>query len=135
MINRLLLENTLKNLLVFILLVALYGPVKDEILSFSTDSIGYQTIITLSALLIMAFLFAMYSFTFRDSHLEMPLQRLFDYLNTGVVIFGCGLLLEIGYITINALLQSAFTFMGVLMILFYVALVLYDFWDMMRYKG
>jgi len=51
------------------------------------------------------------------------------------VIFGCGLLLEIGYITINALLQSAFTFMGVLMILFYVALVLYDFWDMMRYKG
>ena len=64
----------------------------------------------------------------------MPLQRLFDYLNTGVVIFGCGLLLEIGYITINALLQSAFTFMGVLMILFYVALVLYDFWDMMRYK-
>ncbi|OGG59496.1 hypothetical protein A3C86_04225 [Candidatus Kaiserbacteria bacterium RIFCSPHIGHO2_02_FULL_49_16] len=61
MINRLLLENTLKNLLVFILLVALYGPVKDEILSFSTDSIGYQTIITLSALLIMAFLFANYS--------------------------------------------------------------------------
>lgn len=84
MMNSLLRENALKNLVVLILLVVLYGPVKSEILSFSTDAIGYQTIITLSALLIMAFLFAMYSFTFRDSNLESSSQRLSDYLNTGI---------------------------------------------------
>ena len=133
MMNRFLLENTFKNLLVFILLLVAYGPVRSEILSFSTDPIGYQTIVTLSSLLIMAFLLATYSFTFRDANLENPLQRMFDYLNTGITIFGCGLLLEIGYATINILLQSTFTFMGVLMILFYIALVLYDFWDLMRY--
>ena len=132
--NRLLLENVLKNLVVFILLLVVYGPVKSEILSFSTDAIGYQTIITLAALLIMAFLFATYSFTFRDSELESPLQRLFDYFNTGITIFGCGLLLEISYITINIQLHSTFTFIGFLMLLFYITLVLYDFWDLRRYK-
>jgi len=132
--NRLLLENALKNLLVFILLLAAYGSVKSDILSFSTDTIGYQTIIVLSSLLIMAFLFATYSFTFRDSNLESPLRRLFDYVNTGITIFGCGLLLEIGYVTINIQLHSTFIFIGVLMVLFYITLVLYDFWDLMRYK-
>lgn len=80
----------------------------------------------------MAFLFANYTFTFKDSELKQPVYRFFDYLNTGIVSFGCGALLEISYLVINIQLKQPFLMMGILMILFYIALVIFDFWDLLR---
>ncbi|MCX6733747.1 MAG: hypothetical protein NTX63_02950 [Candidatus Peregrinibacteria bacterium] len=130
--SRLLIENTVKNVIVFALLLFSYGNVTSYITSLATDAIGYQTIIVLSSLLIMAFLFASYTFTFKDSKLDKPIARLFDYFNTGIMIYGCGLLLEISYITVNAELHSTFSIMGILMVLFYISLVLFDYWDLVR---
>ena len=130
--NRLLRENGIKNGIVIILLYFLYSPTKQFLNSLTTDAIGYQTIIVLASLLIMAFLFATYTFTFKDSSLDSPFRRLLDYINTGIIMFGCGSLLEISYITINIQLKTTFYLIGMLMLLFYISLVLFDFWDLMR---
>jgi len=122
----------IKNVVVLALLLFSYSNISSYITSLATDAIGYQTIIVLSSLLIMAFLFANYTFTFKDSKLDKPIARMFDYLNTGIMIYGCGLLLEISYIAVNTQLQSTFIIMGILMMLFYISLVLFDFWDLVR---
>ena len=115
-----------------ILLYISYHPLAVFINGLATDSIGQQTIIVLSSLLIMAFLFGTYSFTFKDSDMEHASKRMLDHLQTGFTIFGCGALLEISYLTVNAQLHTTFSFMGLLMALFYASLVLFDFWDLMR---
>ena len=132
MAHKFLFENTLKNIIVVIALYFVYSPTKNFLEGLNMDSIGHQTVIILASLLIMAFLFGNYTFTFKDSHLEHKGKRFLDYLHTGVVIFGCGALLEISFITINLQLKANFTFVGILMVLFYISMVLFDFWDLMR---
>ncbi len=132
MSNKLMWENGIKNAIVVILLYFFYSPTKIFLESLTTDTIGYQTIIILASLLIVAFLFATYTFTFKDSHLAHTVKRYLDYLHTAIVMFGCGALLEISYLTINIVLKATFSLMGLLMALFYVSLVLFDFWDLMR---
>jgi len=125
-------ENAIKNVFVVVLLYMICAPLEVFIGSLDTDATGYQSIIILSSLLIMAFLFAAYTFTFKDSDMTVPSRRMLDYINTGITYFGCGALLEISYFAINAQLKTNFTFMGVLMALFYLALVMFDFWDLHR---
>ncbi|MDO8623747.1 MAG: hypothetical protein Q7R54_00080 [bacterium] len=132
--KRLVWENVLKHALIVVCLYFFYSSTKSFVQGLATDSIGQQTIVVLSSLLIMAFLFSTYTFTFKDSNLQNGWRRLFDQLNTGITVFGCGALLEISYITINAQLHAEFKLMGLLMVLFYVALVIFDFWDLMRNK-
>lgn len=130
--TKLLWENAVKHLVVVILLYVTYGYVKNFFVTLTTDNIGQQSIIILSSLLIMAFLFGNYTFSFKDSELRRPRHRFLDHLNTAIVTFGCGALLEISYAAINLQLQQPFKIMGLLMVLFYLSLVMFDFWDFMR---
>ncbi|OGZ00753.1 MAG: hypothetical protein A3B13_00790 [Candidatus Liptonbacteria bacterium RIFCSPLOWO2_01_FULL_45_15] len=125
-------ENTVKHIIVVVLLYLTYGYVKDFFAILATDNIGHQSVIVLSSMLLMAFLFASYTFSFKDSDMRHSLQRFLDHINTAIVIFGCGVLLEISYVAINSQLHQSFTIMGWLMILFYISLVMFDFWDLMR---
>ena len=129
--NKFLLENVLKNIIVIVLLYLMFNPIKNFLESLNTDSIGYQSIIVLASLLIMAFLFGNYTFTFKDSNLEHSM-RFLDYLNTGLVMFGCGALLEIAFLAINLQLKANFTIIGILMLIFYITVILFDFWDLIR---
>ena len=130
--QKLLAENAVKHLIALALLYFSYSPLEHFITSLNTDSIGEQTIIILSSLLIMAFLFGTYTFTFKDSNMTKSGRRTLDYLQTGITLFGCGALLEISYLAINAQIHTTFSFMGMLMILFYISLALFDFSDLAR---
>jgi hypothetical protein len=132
MLRRMLGENATKHVVVGVALYFSYGWVKKFFEHLNADNIGQQSIIVLSSLLIMAFLFANYTFSFKDSDLKRGWQRLVDYIQTGIISFGCGALLEISYGAIKAQLHQPFMMMGVLMSLFYVALVMFDFWDLLR---
>ena len=128
--KQLLLENTLKNLFILGGLIIFYFPLHSFLTSLQPAN--YDSIVFVSTLLIMAFLFADYAFTFTASDLRRPTERLLDYTITTLIMFGTGALLQMSLLAINLRLMKNFVLLDFVAILFYISLVLYDFWDLNR---
>src|SRR3989338_4540244 len=123
-------ENVIKNLIVAILLTAFFFPLNDFLFSLTKADLNSITIV--STLLIMAFLFADFAFTYSVSNLRNSWERFLDHSITAIIIFGTGALLEISLVSLNLILQREFILLEALGLLFYISLVLYDFWDLER---
>jgi hypothetical protein len=128
--KRILIENLIKNIVITVLLVLFFFESRNFLLHTNTDD--YDSIVLLSSLLIVAFLFADYSFTYELSNLKDMKERILGHIITGIIIFGTGALLEIALTTLNFKIQRQFVLLDLLGLLFYLSLVLYDFWDLER---
>ena len=128
--RRVFIENTVKNILVALCLAVFYFQSKSFLLQ--TPSQDYDSIILLSSLLIVAFLFADFSFTYELSGLKSFGERMLGHTLTAIIIFGTGALLEIALTTLNLQIKREFLLLDLLGLLFYISLVLYDFWDLER---
>ena len=123
-------ENAIKNLIVIICLIIFYFPLNDFLFKLPLSS--YDSITLVSTLLIMSFLFADYAFTYTASNLGNSFERYLDHAITAIIIFGTGTLLEISLVSLNLRLQTEFKLLELPAFLFYISLVLYDFWDLNR---
>lgn len=123
-------ENAIKNLIIIVCLIIFYFPLHDFLSTLPLGS--YDSITLVSTLLIMSFLFADYAFTYSASNLANTLERYLDHTITAIIIFGTGALLEISIMSLNLRLQTGFKLLELPAFLFYVSLVLYDFWDLNR---
>ena len=128
--NQILKEYITKNLLVILALVFVYFPIRSFF--YSLQSSDLSLIATISTLLIMAFLFADYAFTYTTSDLRVIYERVLDHSITAIIMFGTGTLLEVSVVALNSALEKPFALMGLIAVLFYISLVLYDFWDLNR---
>ena len=128
--QKVIVENIAKNLVVVFALVLSFFPIKEFLGSLQVGD--YAMIGILSSLLIMAFLFADYAFTYTASDLGNVGERALDYLITAIIMYGTGVLLEISVLSLNLSIQKNFGFFSFISFLFYLSLVLYDFWDLNR---
>lgn len=128
--RRVFIENSVKNIVVALCLVVFYFQSKSFLIQ--TPSQDYDSIILLSSLLIVAFLFADFSFTYELSGLKSFGERMLGHTLTAIIIFGTGALLEIALTTLNLQIKREFLLLDLLGLLFYISLVLYDFWDLER---
>jgi|SRR3989344_43575 len=128
--RRVFIENTVKNVIVALCLVIFYF--QSKVFLLQTPSQDYDSIILLSSLLIVAFLFADFSFTYELSGLKSFGERMLGHTLTAIIIFGTGALLEIALTTLNLQIKREFLLLDLLGLLFYISLVLYDFWDLER---
>lgn len=128
--RRVFIENAVKNILVALCLAVFYFHSKSFLIQ--TPSQDYDSIILLSSLLIVAFLFADFSFTYELSGLKSFGERMLGHTLTAIIIFGTGALLEIALTTLNLQIKREFLLLDLLGLLFYISLVLYDFWDLER---
>ncbi|MEK9181180.1 MAG: hypothetical protein AAB871_03025 [Patescibacteria group bacterium] len=123
-------ENIVKNLIIALALVLSYFPIKSFL--GSLQIVDYSMVGVISSLLIMAFLFADYAFTYTSSNLGSKWERMLYHSITTIIMYGTGALLEISILAINLGIQKNFVFLGFIAFLFYISLVLYDFWDLNR---
>lgn len=123
-------QNFIKHFFIAVLLSFVYWSLRDTLQDVSAEN--YGSILTVSTLLIMAFLFADYAFTFQGTDFKKTSSALLSQLLTGMIIFGTGALLLIVSVTLNLLLESNFFLFNLIAVLFYLSLVLYDFWDLHR---
>ena len=124
-----LLENAAKNILIILLLALAYAPIQSFFLTVNPGA--YDSILFVVSILILAFLFADYAFDYPPAKLKNKCLRYLGHAETFLIMLGTGLLLEATLIVLELRLGVVPTFFQLIAALFYVSLVLYDFWDLM----
>lgn len=90
--KKILLENTIKNTLILILLLILYKPVQDLFTNIGSEH--YGNLLVTTSLLIMAVLFADYAFTYAHTKMKSSIDRYFSHSITFIIMLCTGLMLE-----------------------------------------
>lgn len=122
-------ENICKNIILIVLLWGFYYPVRAFLAQLRTED--YDAILIVSTLLIMAFLFADYAFTYSGLSAKM-VDRYIGHVITFLIMFGSGALLEITVISLDLRIEKTFILFRFLAVIFYSSLVIHDFWDLKR---
>ena len=128
--KKIIIENTIKNIIITLILIFLYQPMFD--LFSNIDQTHYPNLLTTFTLLIMAVLFADYAFTYKDTNLQNHKLRIISYAITFIIMLCTGILLELVVILVNLELGFHLYIISIVSILFYISLVLYDYWDLLR---
>ena len=126
-------ENIIKNVVIVVLLIASYSPIHT---SLSVSSLGSDTGAAGSFLIAVSIIavigcFGNFTFTYEKSRLNIPSDRLIAHMTTGLLMLVIGLSLEMTAVVSRFLVQGFF-FLDLTLIALYVAMVLYDFWDIRR---
>lgn len=128
--QKIIIENIVKNVLVAVALIISLVSIRDFLSKLQPAD--YSMIGIISSLLIMAFLFADYAFTYTASNLQNPSERMLDHSLTTLIMYGTGVLLEIAVLSLDMAIGRNFFFLEFIAVLFYISLVMYDFWDLNR---
>lgn len=130
--KRILIENTIKNILIFIVLLILYQPARNLFMNISSEHYG-NLLVTVS-LLIMAVLFADYAFTYAHTKMNSIIDRYFSHGITFTIMLCTGLMLESVIILVNLETGVNVWVITFVSVAFYLSLVMYDYWDILRSK-
>lgn len=131
--NRTLLENILKNVLIVALLIPCYYVIENYFFYsgrvFDPTIVG-NTLISVGILAVIA-CFGNFAFTYEKVH-EADLQsRTLAHLTTGLLMLLIGVALELTSV-LTRLLIGNFLVYDLSLFGLYLASVLYDFWDLKR---
>lgn len=125
-------ENLIKNLLVIICAAFGYGFIVDSV--GGVDVLQSGNLFSIISMLLVVVCFANFAFTYEKSKMNSLYSRLLSHACTFI------LFLLLAYLLI-ALVTSVKVFMPSLnsltiwfSVLIYVAVVLYDFWDVLRFR-
>lgn len=128
--KKLLIENTIKNILLLALLIGSYGRLLK--LFKNIDPEHYDSLLMTITLLIMAVLFADYAFTYAHTRIKNLLDRYLSHVITFMIMLCTGLLLESVVMIVNLKTNLNVWLITFVSITFYASLVLYDYWDILR---
>jgi len=131
--KKVLIENTIKNLILIVLLFALYSPIVELFKGINYKH--YDSLLTTTTLLIMAALFADYAFTYAHTRIKNSIDRYFSHAISFIIMLCTGLMLESVIIIVNLKVSTGVWVITFVSIAFYISLVMYDYWDMLRSKS
>ncbi len=128
--KKILIENTIKNVVILLFLLILYSPLLA--LFKKIDSRHYDSLLITTSLLIMAVLFADYAFTYAHTKMKNIFNRYLSHVLTFIIMLCTGLMLESVVIIVN--LKTGFNVWVITFVsfAFYISLIMYDFWDILR---
>ncbi len=123
-------ENVWKNLLVLVT-VALFAPYIQKSLHTLDLNNGGNFLLIISTLLVTV-CFANFGFTYKDSAKEQASVLMLSHVATFCFLLLMAILLLTMSLGIAIIYPAMGTLFSALSILLYVAIVLYDFWDLLR---
>ncbi len=126
-------ENILKNLTVAILLVASYLPIEKYVLSSNLvhDMDAAGSIIVVTSIIAVTACFGNFAFTYEKIELKRPLERYLAHITTGISMLVIGVSLAFTEV-LTVLLMGRFYLLDVVLVLLYLAVAGYDFWDLLK---
>lgn len=125
-------ENTFKNIIILILLTISYHPIQNSLRDINSEN--YGNILIACSILVTAVLFADYTFTYMHANLSNCTQRYLGHLTTFIAILSTGFLLESITCIFNLMTGKNLWIINGMSIMFFVSLIMYDFWDLLQNK-
>lgn len=125
-----LIENAIKDVLLIITIICMY---KVQLPFFLlVHPISYDSILTTVNIIFVAALTACFAFTYTRFDLENFIERMLGHIATFLAMLCVGLLLETSVIVLSLKLGMKAWYFLFIVVLFYIALLIYDFWDLIR---
>lgn len=128
--NRILWENVTKNIILLTILIFTYFEIEKFFLqsSISDNSILGSVLVAVSILAVTA-CFGCFAFTYEKVETNRFGWRLMAHLTTGVLMLLIGLSLEMTFVLARSLIGD-FYILNMSLVLLYIGIILYDFWDL-----
>lgn len=132
--NKIILENVVKNIILIPILVLTYFEIERffSTLSISDNSVLGSVLVAVSILVVTA-CFGCFAFTYEKVEHKSFGLRLLAHATTGILMLLIGLSLEMTSVLAKALIGD-FQVFNLSLVLLYISIVLYDFWDLRRAK-
>jgi hypothetical protein len=134
--KRLLIENLIKNVIIILILIGSYFPIKEMInnstLAIDKSSVG-DLLLVISIVIVTA-CFGNFAFSYEKLKLgKEPFLQFTAHLTSGLLMLIIGLSLEITAV-LTSLLFNNFWTLNIILLLLYISSVTYDFLDLHRIK-
>jgi len=131
-VRNFLLENVLKNIAILVILALLWHPIEAEILSIRSEE-TVKTVLIFVGLIVIAPLFGVYGFSYQHTNFKLLSERFFSHLTTASAMLISVIFLKmIDALFVRLVSPDAMVFRMTLAF-FYFSIVLYDFWDLLRF--
>ena len=130
--KKLILENVWKNLLVLLVTAIAVPFIQTSVRILAPESLGNFLLVI--SMLLVTVCFANFGFTYKDSNIHSFGVRMLSHFATFLFLLLTALLLAAITIGVGIVYPSLFAFFSVFSILLYIAVVLYDFWDLFRIR-
>jgi len=124
-------ENLLKNALILALLFLAYGYLHASLSPLDESKLGNFLLVI--SILLVTVCFANFAFSYKHSDMSEPKYRLLSHSTTFLFILLTGLLLESLVIGAGIVYPSLAGITLLFSALLYAGVVLYDFWDLLRF--
>ena len=128
--KKLMWENVWKNVLVVVVIAVVLPFIKNSVRILAPDSLGNFLLVI--SILLVTVCFANFAFTYRDSNMRSIPAQMLSHSATFLFLLLTALLLAAMTIGIGIVYPTLFSFFSIFSILLYVAVALYDFWDILR---
>ena len=126
----LVLENTAKNVLIFVIIFATYFYIEKVLSQIKDNQIG--NFLSLISILLVTASFTNFAFTYEKSRMHLKNMRLLSHAATFILMLLTALLLESMVISVGILYPVMYPLILTFSVLLYSGIILYDFWDLFR---
>lgn len=125
-------DNIIKNILVLVIGAFIYPIILKSLVQIRFEQTNDFLLIV--SMLLVTVCFANFAFTYEKSKLQTRSGKVLAHSATGVFMLLIVLLLESITVAVGVVYPSFHALIILFSILLYVGVVLYDFWDLMRYS-
>jgi len=125
-------ENIIKNAIIVIIAASLWPVIANSINQIGLGQISDFLLII--SMLLVTVCFANFAFTYEKSKLDSMAGKLLSHGATFTFILLIALLLESIVLAVKIIYPSFYAIIFGFVILLYIGIVLYDFWDFLRVK-
>lgn len=126
-------ENLLKNLVLIVLLVILYAPIDSylENSGLASDKASAGDILVAASIIAVIACFGAFAFTYEKIDAKKGYQRFLAHATTGLLILTTGISLIFTSV-LSSFIMGSFIILDITIMMLYLAVVGYDFWDLLR---
>jgi len=124
-------ENRIKNVLLIVILIFLFIPIQDYLISKDLNNADAGTILVATSIIAVIACFGNFAFTYEKINIKSASHRYLAHLTTGLLMLVIGISLLFTDILISFII-GRFFIIDVTLALLYIACVGYDSWDILR---
>jgi len=126
-------ENLVKNFILIVLLILLYGPINNYLLDsdLAADKASAGDILVATSIIAVIACFGAFAFTYEGINEKKNYRRCLGHITTGLLILIIGISLIFTTI-LSSFIMGPFIIFNITAVLLYLAVIGYDFWDLLR---
>jgi len=132
-LNKIIWENVYKHILIILLALVFYPLINNKVVSLG--NVGFDNLLMVISILLVTVCFANFGFSYENSYIESFGIRMLSHFATFLFLLLTAWLLIVLYDIINIAFPALGEITLVFSILLYLAVALYDFWDLLRIRN